>query len=147
MLCHKLVHCEGLAHRENMPQWLTWPRFQAPLHNFPHPWAAVTHCWTQWQHQMHFHATLLILVIEMRFNVRQGNVESKITSLCNYRDTHEHTNPLCSSTSSEKSYRQYSQWACLWSAVWIWRSRTLVLVGWTDKPVEQQWCPGGFPMA
>ena len=29
---------------------------------------AITHCWIPLQHQMHFHATLLILVLDIRFN-------------------------------------------------------------------------------
>ena len=33
----------------------------------PH-WVAVMHRWTRWQHQMHFRATLLMMVIEIRFN-------------------------------------------------------------------------------
>ena len=51
-----------------MLTWLSWPRFQAPLHNFPPLWGAVKHCWTRWQHQMHFHAILLIKVIEIWFS-------------------------------------------------------------------------------
>ena len=38
---------------------------------FPHmraQWAAVMHRWTRPQHQMHFRATFLIMVIETRFN-------------------------------------------------------------------------------
>ena len=54
--------------RENMPTWLSWPRVNASLHNFPPLWAAVTQQWTWWQHQMHFYATLPMMVIEIRFN-------------------------------------------------------------------------------
>ena len=52
---------------ENMPTWLPWPRFNAPLHNFPPLWGAIMHRWTWWQHQMYCHGTLLIMVIEIRF--------------------------------------------------------------------------------
>ena len=45
--------------------------FMAHCTILPHlraQWGTVTHCWTRPQHQMHFHATLLIMVIEIRFN-------------------------------------------------------------------------------
>ena len=51
-----------------MPTWLSWPRFHAPLYNFSPLEGAVMHRWTRWQHQMYFLATLLIMVIEIRFN-------------------------------------------------------------------------------
>ena len=55
-------------HREYMPTWLPWPRFNASLHNFPPLWGTITHCWTCWQHEMHFRVALLIMVIEIWFN-------------------------------------------------------------------------------
>ena len=58
-------------HRENTAVWLSWPCFHAPLHNFTPPASSVgslTHRWTRPQHQMHFCATLLILVLDIRFN-------------------------------------------------------------------------------
>ena len=58
-LCLKIT-----VHRENMPTWLPWPSFHAPLHNF----SPVTHRWTRRQQQIHFPATLLIMVTEIRFN-------------------------------------------------------------------------------
>ena len=58
---------EGI-HRENTTVWLSWPRFHAPLYNFTPPARSVTHHWTRLQHQMHFCAILLLLVLEIRFN-------------------------------------------------------------------------------
>ena len=54
-------------HKENMPTWLPRPHFNDPLHNFPSLWGAVTLRGIRWQHQMHFHATLLIMVIKIWF--------------------------------------------------------------------------------
>ena len=59
-------------HRENVPTWLSGPRFHAPLHNFTTKPGDVTHRWTRWQHQMHFRVTLLIMVVEIRFNFQIG---------------------------------------------------------------------------
>ena len=44
---------------------------------------AVTHRWTQWQHQVHFHATLPIMVIEIRFNfqIRVQCAEKAISNI------------------------------------------------------------------
>ena len=54
-------------HWETKPEWLPWPHFNDPLHNFPSLWGAVMHRWIRWQHQMHFHATLLIMVTRIWF--------------------------------------------------------------------------------
>ena len=73
---------------ENMPTWLTRPRFHAPLHNFHPPGMAPSRIagpndsinykciW--------IHATLLIMVIEIRFNFQicvQWAEKAKIDSL------------------------------------------------------------------
>ena len=50
---------------------ISWPYFQVPLHNFLpfiRVWGALMHLWTRSQHQIHFCATLLIMVIEIQFN-------------------------------------------------------------------------------
>ena len=60
------------THRENVPTWLSGPRFHAPQHNFTPKPGNVTHRWAQWQHQMHFRVTLLIMVVEIRFNFQIG---------------------------------------------------------------------------
>ena len=50
-------------------------------------WGAVTHRWTQPQHQMHFCTTLLILVLEIRFNF-QIDVQCAENMLSAHYDLH-----------------------------------------------------------
>ena len=63
---------ELVVQKENVPTWLSGPRFDAPLHNFTPKPGDVTHRWARWQHQMHFRVTLLIMVVEIRFNSQIG---------------------------------------------------------------------------
>ena len=67
-----LFNTTNTLHRENVPTWLSGPRFHAPLHNFTPKPGDVTHRWARWQHQMHFRVTLLIMVVESRFNFQIG---------------------------------------------------------------------------
>ena len=55
-------------HRENMPTWLPWPVLSCSTAQFPPNAGTLTNRWTRRRQKMHFMVTLLIMVIEIRFN-------------------------------------------------------------------------------
>ena len=65
--------------------YLNRPCFNAPLHNFPSLWGAVTHHCTRWQHQMHFHATSfannIVIEIWLNFQICEQCAEKAISKI------------------------------------------------------------------